>query len=65
MDWMSDDRRKSWVGVREFTSKLANAQVTTLLISNASQVGRKAWWAPVRRSDPSWKDPGSSCIVSM
>jgi len=62
---MSDDRRKSWVGEREFTSKLANAKVTTLLISNASQVGRKASRAPVRRSETSWKDSGSSCIVSM
>jgi len=33
---MREDRRKIWVGVCEETSKLATAQVTTLLMSKAS-----------------------------
>jgi len=62
---MREDRRKSWVGVREETSKLAKAQVTTLLMSKASQEGRKAERAPVRRRATSWKVVGSSWRVSM
>jgi len=62
---MRDDRRKSWVDMREETSKLALAQMTTLLMSKAPQEGRKAERAPVRRLATSWKVSGSSWRVSM